>query len=380
VKPKAEAAPKEFPPYATYLHAEGEAHDFVQLSKIGLDLADHLLFVTPQSSLRPSGIKPPSDPLREASFSMGDVDVREIDLEQGWLPFPEYAKQAGLAVTDVERDASAGLLGRVERTKRGEPLVLWPPEARELPESDQVRPGTWRFTATAEVRAQLPSRLDPHDDVAHEYLRLAHALGDPAIVKPQAEAMLFRTGLLLQWTAFEVFVRHLTLTLLRRHPWLLAEEPYAPDKLTLAQVMKSSRGLTSMAALRKDLLLKVGDIGIHSLLEGLRQRFNFEHDPFTAWFQITGQRRSGSFADLIRLKERRNDLVHERLPARDELDKVPSVTEAEYDTARLRLRAVAYSFANSVVKQKYAVSGEARRRGARSRELEVVSLEINRTS
>jgi hypothetical protein len=72
--------------------------------------------------------------------------------------------------------------------------------------------GKKRFTVTLTVSARAshtadPSDLESFDETQREYLRLAHALGEPTKVAERAGELLNRSLFLLEWIAFEVFLR-----------------------------------------------------------------------------------------------------------------------------------------------------------------------------
>ena len=340
----------EFGPYVTYRRSEESSNEFVSLTRIALDLADHLLFKNPLESLLPSVVALPENPIAVGSFSMGDLEVKSVALRVQWLTLADYAGKTDLPLEQVGESAERGDLGPVAHGSTGSPMVLWPPEARTLPKSKLPKPGKSIYTATAVVDVGLDLGLDPHTDVQHEYLRLVHALGQPDVVKAHALRMLYRTGFLLEWAAFEVFVKQLTVALLSLHPCLLASKAYEPrTRYDVANVLEDSDDLSSLPSLRGALIGQATSRGIHDLLTALKSSFAADVDPFVAWYRYRGEHRTCSFDALMGLKVRRNALTHDENDSLDTSTDSPTpVTEEEYEITRLQLRALAYSWAAAV--------------------------------
>jgi hypothetical protein len=96
---------------------------------------------------------------------------------------------------------------------------------------------------------------------------LAHALGAPEKVAARAEAMLYRSGLLLLWAGFEVFLRDTLQELFRRHPHKIASGARGRRlSLTYEEIVELSGGLSSVEELRT------------RLVEREIERYNGPHD------------------------------------------------------------------------------------------------------
>ena len=277
---------EELESYLRYKIALEEVDALVDLTEIAYGLSGHLLFAHPSDTLPDSLFELTPDAIKTSSFSEADITV-----SAAWLPFRLYAQMVGLSESAVASAAANGELGEVHE-QNGVPVVLWPEEARHLPPDDQ--PSPFRATASIQLTVNRPN-LDDKDTsqfeaTQAEYLRLAHAIGDPDGVMDRSSSMLYRVGLLLQWTAFEVFVRQTTKLLLRTHPEKLRLRAKGRDTVSFDEIFSYSEDLSSLEALIEGLvertvtLARGPDRSVLRLIDFLVDAFPTERSPFESWY------------------------------------------------------------------------------------------------
>jgi hypothetical protein len=301
---------------------------------------------------------------------MGDQQVENVEMVCEWVSFEVYAEREKLSTEQVETTAGEGKLGPIRESNTGSRLLLWPPKYHTADESEWPQVGmktfhvTTTLTAKAIHTARDPADMESFDSVQQEYLRLAHALGEPARVAERATELLNRSAFLLEWIAFEVFLRSTVHELVRRHPGSLASGKLGRENLTVEELMRLSAGLSDIGTLRDNLVNRVierreyGGESIHGLLNLLKSQFKFKSDPYEAWYVLRGERRNTSYNALVELKDTRNILVHDagRVPP-EFLKAHPAVpirngaivVDREfYLRATLTLRSIAFSVAHTI--------------------------------
>jgi len=358
-----------FPPYVAYRTNSKQISEFVELTGLSYGVAQQLLFHRPKEEVKKL-LKPRQFKLEELSFSMADQAVERVELSQGWIPLSEYAEKTGLNIEDVQQSAARGSLGPVTKHPATDvDLVIWPPERQSEDTSTLPEPGKRRYTVTLRTDASVPHELDPENLDAFEatqtqFLALAHALGNPKEVASRAEAMLFRSALLLEWTAFEIYLRTTIHELLRRHPEKIASGGVKKQTVTYEDLIGLSDQFTSIENLRHRLIEREierqqGDSdSVHGLINYLKSEFKFKNDPYDAWYFLMGERKVAHYLDLLEVKEVRNLLAHEGglvdeeftskykdIPTRDGLI---AINENYYTKARLMLTSLAFSLGRSI--------------------------------
>jgi hypothetical protein len=357
-----------FAPYDSYRELVAQLDEFSSLTEYSYALAQQLLFKHPRDTV---DLPTPESPgLKELSYGMGDQQVENVEMVCEWVSFEVYAERESLSSGQVEAAAEEGKLGPIRASDTGCRLLLWPPRYHAADESEWPKVGMKKFHVTTIVtargicKARDLADMDSFDSVQQEYLRLAHALGEPAQVAERATELLNRSAFLLEWIAFEVFLRSTVHELVRRHPENLASGKPGRENLTVEEVMKLSAGLSDIGVLRDNLVNRVierqehGGESVHGLLNLLKSQFKFKSDPYEAWYVLRGQRRTASYNALIELKDTRNALVHDAGRVSPEFLKahpaVPVrngaiVINAEFHlNATLMLRSIAYSVAHTI--------------------------------
>jgi hypothetical protein len=356
-----------FAPYAEYRETDNANQEFVELTEIAYGLSQQLLFEYPKGTVRPGIPEMTTSELKRMSYCEADVSVDDGDVIEvcRWVTLEECAALTGIDRQAIGAQAEAGELGPVEtHPVSGEPVVIWPPEERARGELPPPMRKTYRVTAKISAVISDSEELEDVDEVEaarQRYLGLAHSLGEPSQVAERASAVLYRVGLLLQWTAFEVFLRQVTEILIRRHPAVLGKGSRGKQTLTLADLIAGSEALTSIDALSESIIesqiaaLRGGGRSVHGLLNFLKSEFQFENDPYDAWLVWKGTRQAVTFGGLVDLKNLRNQLVHEGSTPVG-LDREAVVDSDAYYRGRLMLRAVAHSVSRSIVEGRYTPS------------------------
>lgn len=348
----------DFQPYRQYADSEREAHDFVTLTRIAYGLAQQLLFANPRSALPPL----PNLSLVGSKLSYCDAD---LELVCEWLTVDQYAHMERLDPASVQGRLNAGKLGHVRVDDTGIERVIWPPNMAFAPEEELPRLGKKQF----KLQVGIPFELDLKDSAELEstqavFLRLAHAIGEPEQASKRADGMLLRSGILLQWTVFEVFLRETVIELMRRFPVKLASGRRAKQTITYEDLVAKSAQLGSLDALTDHLVqlelesMRSGGKSVHGIINFLKDEFRFDSNPYKASYRFEGERRTASYSALMDLKHRRNALVHESdLDALETANKsgadIKEISENDYSEARLILRSIAFSIASSVARGEF---------------------------
>ena len=216
----------EFPPYGTYRANEERLKEFVDLTSTAYQLAQQLLFSSRAKDLPTVAMGEPNPD--EWSYSMADVTMQP-EVIAGWLRYEEYAEHEETAPPgdwgDVQSPASWEQIEA--HPANGDPVILWPPEdlrpeGFKAPKPGSYTVGVGEFAVSVAESEQNEFDLgDPEqlDTAQKHYLRLAHALGEPAQVSVRAEAVIYRAALLLEWTSFETFIRETVEVLPPETPW-----------------------------------------------------------------------------------------------------------------------------------------------------------------
>ena len=364
----------DFPPYQAYLELLSQIDEFGSLSECSYGLAQQLLFKHPKDTVRALVRDKPT--FKQLSFSMGDQRVDKVDLTCEWVTVEVYAEREKIPVCEAASAVDKGNLGPVRTGKDGTRLVLWPSKYHTMDESKWPDVGKKKYSVTLTVTAKSPHSVDPtnldaFDETQQEYLRLAHALGEPSKVADRAGELLNRSLFLLEWIAFEVFLRSTVQELIRRHPSVLASGKRGKDSVTLEEIIKLSKGLSDITVLRDNLANREierqehGGESIHGLLNLLKSQFKFKTDPYDAWYVLRGVRKRTSYSELMEFKDTRNVLAHDAGRASIDFQKAyPSVplrngvvvVEDEfYLRVSLALRSVSYLVADSISSGKYLI-------------------------
>jgi hypothetical protein len=363
----------KFPPYRAFRRAARQIDEFADLADLSFGIAQQLLFKHPRDTLPELVV--PSLAGDRLSFSMADQEVASVDLKCGWIPLGEYAEKLSVSVDEIVAKVAAGELGpTASHPTTGAQLVIWPPEEQTRPLEQLPQPGLNAYTVTLKATARAPVDVDLHDLSAFEqnqaqFLRLAHALGEPAKVAERVSEVLNRSALLLYWTAFEVFLRSTIHELLRRHPHKLGRGKRGKESITYEDVVVLSSGLTSVEQLRESLVQREiersedGGQSVHGLINFLKAEFGFKNDPYKGWYVHKGKRYETAYSDLHQLKEARNALVHQsgdvtplfaqENPSVPIRKKVVVIDDEFYLRSVLLLHTVAYRIASSIDEEEY---------------------------
>jgi hypothetical protein len=326
-----------------------------------------------------SAVEMPPLKKKELSFSMADVEVKSVGLKCTWLIIPAYSEKLGIAVEEVEKAASDGSLGPIAvHPETGNQLIIWPPEFQTYAIADLPEPGKSKFKSEVSISATASVEVDEEqqenfEDTQKKLLALAHAVGETDDLGTKAETMLFQSSFLLQWTAFEVFVRETIHELYKRHPGKLCKgQKGTAVSLSYADVFEMSESFSSINELRESIVNreiekhKKDSASISGLINFLKAEFKFEEDPYSAWYVIEGDLRSARFEKVAEIKDVRNSLIHDAgREVAELLELYPHlvtregdliVSKSYYAEAVYVLRSIAFSIAKSIRSGKYKCS------------------------
>ena len=335
-----------------------------------MGLTVQMLFAHPRESL-PDLRQIVGEPQgAELSYSMADCEVLDVKEVAAWLTVEQYAERQGIQPAEVKQQWSEGALGHtLAHSETGELLILWSVDETRVP----PEVGKKTFKVTVRTRAEAPHaiQVDPDDASAYEknqeqFLQLAHSIGKPAEAADRAQEMLHRSGLLLCWTSFEVFLRSTIHELMRQQPRRLADSQRSRKKsLTYAELSELSLDFTSAESLLARIVdreiadQQSSNESILGLIKYLKSEFKLSRDPFEAWYVIRGERRVVNYNDLSEMRDVRNSLVHEAgrvsldfqvdHPAVDVRDGHIVVDEERYMSTVLALRSIAYQITRTIV-------------------------------
>jgi len=374
----ADCNPTDFAPYSRFISNLSAIDKFEKLSKISFGLTQQMLFRFPMEDVKKFTLPMPER--KDLSFCIADQEVDSVELSCEWISLQDCAERSGIDLSLIEEQALLGDLGPVQsHPKTSEKLVIWPPGKRRLPPAELPEPGKKIFHVKVSVKASAPLGLDVNDmsqfeDTQNTFLQLAHSIGKPEQVVDKAQEMLFRSCFLLRWTIFEVFLRSSVHGLFRKHPQVLAAANRARKaSVSFSDVVDLSQQFTSLKSLQEALVEReiehseaVGQ-SVHGLINLLKSSFEFETEPYEAWYVISSERHTTDYNTLLELKEVRNALVHEggqvSVDFRQQFPNVPYrngeviINDTYHLKMHLVLRAIAYRIADTVTRGKYRIAG-----------------------
>jgi hypothetical protein len=350
--------------YAAFDAARRGIDQFVELTTVSYRLAQQLLFETPKENLPTSDTREPEP----EKWSYSEADARpHLEVTAGWLRYDEMAQHLNIEAPEAERRANAGEFGTIRKHPSDDAdVVLWPLESDRPPDFEELEPGYYtvaltHYTVAAAAPEPSFDLTDPEqlESARTHYLALAHSQGDPSVITEKSLSVVYRSGLLLYWTAFEAFIRRTVEDLITKHPGALVASAGEDARLTYQELVDMSTGLSSIEDLKARLIdaevtrLRSSSESIHGLINFLKSEFRFKRDPYTAWYVIKGERRTASYGKLMDVKDRRNALIHGDPSAEED------VTLDDYEDARLAMRAVAHTIAMSVLFEHYHLAESA---------------------
>lgn len=366
----------EFKPHKVYLINLQRLQDFETLSIISFGLSLQLLFKYPKEELKEF----PSFGFEKSGSSYSRADIMVDDIEEicGWISIKEYADKIKIDFERVKEMAKKGDLGPIiSNPNSGELKAIWPPEykdkpIKELPEVDK-KSFNVKLSRTESRSYELDiGNLENFEDIQRSFLGLAHSVGEPDEASTKACEMLFQSCLILQWTAFESYIRSTVDELFTYHPEALAKgERGAKAGISYEDLFNLSKGFSNIGSLKNSLVQRLieqhGSEGnsVHGLINYIKSLFNFEEDPYKSWFVLDNERFETSYGDLMEIKDTRNALLHDGgLPNKEFFKKYPNVPrkddyiiiDADYlKKCKLVLRTIAGHIANLIIEKKYQI-------------------------
>jgi hypothetical protein len=349
-----------FPPFSTYDRSTNEIDTFVRFTENAYLLSWHLMELNPRDSLPKRPTPKPQDLLSNASYTPADTVVKDVELVCEWVTYEEYCTREKLEIRMVAEAAERGEYGPIKRQPNtDEPIILWPPSSQQDPKAQDLEPDKKSFRVTAERTMVVSDDLEigqkeNAEAVQDTLLSLAHAYGPDETSRSRALKTLFSSGLLLQWTAFEEFLRDTVAYMLRKHPTKISDKKKSvsyEELVALTQEFGSIEALQD-ALIQKEIdLLRAGGQSVQGLINFLKREFCLEKDPYAVTYIFAGQRLENGFADLLEVKDLRNVIAHNgaaESPIPDDED-----LDAMYLRSRLLMRSIAYSISRSVSDEKY---------------------------
>lgn len=361
-------------PYVHYCNTVKYIDDFVQISELSYGITKQLMKRHNKDSL--GDVELPKPKNKELSFCMADVKLKSNRPICGWLTLQKYAEKTELGISEVTKLAESGKLGPTCRHPKTDALlVIWPPQYQSKTESELPSPGKVKFRPTFSITAKTSIGIDTDDlqdfdKTQQKLVSLAHNVGEVEELGTKAETMLFQSSFLLQWTAFEVFLRETIHDLYRKHPEKLAKgQKGTTTSLSYADILRMSGEFSSIDNLRESIVSleiekhKRDGASISGLINFLKTEFKFDDDPYQAWYIANGEQKTASHTKITEIKDVRNSLIHDAGKDADELIKVyPHLLEREgslivnseyYHECVLALRSIAHTLADSITRQKY---------------------------
>jgi hypothetical protein len=363
-----------FSPYKNYLELYDYIDNFLSITSLSYGITNQLLNKHDKAGLE--GIELPKPNKKTLSFSMADMNVKDVEFVCGWITCSEYAKKLEISETEVIEKAETGVLGhKSEHPESGECLLIWPERYKDKNLDELPSPGKSKFKPKISIVAKADFSIDTDEltgfeDKQMQLVRLAHAVGDKDKVTNKAETMLFQSCFLLNWTAFEVFIRETIHALYRMHPVKLTKgQKGAAQTLSYKDIFQMSSEFEDIEKLKFSLVemeiekhQKDGE-SITGLINFLKSEFKFESDPYNAWYVFKGDSKKTSFRRISEIKDVRNALMHNAGKDVDELiEEYPHLQREEnsliinedyyYETA-LIMKSVAFSIARDIIAGKY---------------------------
>ncbi len=318
-------------------------------------------------------IKIPRPDLKESSMIPRAVRPKGVRLVRGWVTYEEYSKESGLEIHQVEEAARNGKLGpSTVIPETGENALFWPPEEHsktlsELPPPTKKK----RYTVTMEAEAHISLKGEWEGEKTKEtFLKLASSHGDPEESSNNALALLRQVCFIQEWTSFEVYIRDVVASLLRKHPEKIAASGRGKKILmSTDEVIELSQGFTSIEELRERMVQReierrqAEGQSVHGLINFLKDEFRFKRDPYCEPYILRGKRMTTHYNDITEIKDVRNALLHDGgLVPKSFLETRPRVphdsgeiliNEDYYLTSVLVLRSIALGIAESLSMNQY---------------------------
>lgn len=364
----------EFEPYKNYLELYDYIDNFLSISSLSYGITKQLLNKHDKSELKSIDLPEPNK--KELSFSMADINVTDVEFICGWISSSEYANKLEMSESEVMEKANLGMLGhKAEHPKSGECILIWPEEYQSKELDELPAPGKSKFKPKVSITAKSSLSIDTDEltgfeDTQKQLVRLAHAIGEKEKVTSKAETMLFQSSFLLNWTAFEVFIRESIHALYRAHPKKLTKgQKGAAHSLSYKDIFEMSAGFDDIEKLKFSLVeteiekhQKDGE-SITGLINFLKSEFKFKNDPYNAWYVLKGDRKNASFNRITEIKDVRNALMHNAGKDVDSLiveyphlqreDGNLIINDDYYHETALLMKSVAFSIAKDVVSKNY---------------------------
>lgn len=194
-------------------------------------------------------------------------------------------------------------------------------------EAELPSPGKVKFRPTFSITAKTSIGIDTDDlqdfdKTQQKLVSLAHNVGEVEELGTKAETMLFQSSFLLQWTAFEVFLRETIHDLYRKHPEKLAKgQKGTTTSLSYADILRMSGEFSSIDNLRESIVSleiekhKRDGASISGLINFLKTEFKFDDDPYQAWYVANGEQKLLHTPRSLRLKtsEIRSYMTQEKM-------------------------------------------------------------------
>lgn len=344
-----------FMPYAAYMRNYRSINRFTQLTAVSYGLTWDMLKQNPETSLPP--VEFDKNPSLKMSYGLADRSVESVTRKYGWVSLVEYSEKENLPVEAVISLAESGDLGRIElHPDTGEKIVIWPSQYKNDPEVGKLDIGGSVFEAKVVMPISLTQVMpEGAADLQMNLLQAAHIIGAGGESQSDATRVLFQSGILLQWTAFEVFLRDTVAHVFRQFPNKLGK---MKRELGYDDLVKLSNGFSSINSVMDALIereidaLRSGGLSANGLINYLKKEFHFDRDPYKVTYVFQGEEVAASFGDLNKVREARNALIHEGAAESWESDDLEF--RVAYEKSRLLMSSIAYNLSNSLFRKRYA--------------------------
>lgn len=262
---------------------------------------------------------------KDMSYSVADMEIEGIELVRGWISFEEYAKKTGLAIEKIREKAAKGELGKVEK-KKGKKVIFWSSEDQkleELPPVDSKSRYKVKFVTKGTVKYKTELSLKE----IISYLGSAKSLENKT---SEASLLLNRETFLLYWSAFEQYIKKLTVVLFELFPeQVLKNKKYGKNQMSYREIFERSANFMNMQELKEYMINNIlGDSGVER--EIISKQITFIQDcflkkrknPYSTWYVFKGVRKNIDYQVLDQIRLIRNSLVHKSGKMDEEWDRI----------------------------------------------------------
>lgn len=367
-----------FCPYEIYRSNIKKISNFKQFSSLSFGIAQQLLYYYPKETLPKYKIS--KKQIEEASYTPADTTVENVEEQCKWVTLYEYADLSGKSLDEINQEVNSGKLGPIQNDPNsGEQLVIYPEQFQSYTLDQLPEVGKKIYQVKLKKQFLVSEEIDPIDNSyfqknQNKFLKLAHSIGEPKEVSKKADEMLYRSCLILHWSAFEVFLRSTIHELFRRHPTVIASGTRGKNTVSYKDLLDLSEKFSNSETLLYSLVERAiknkeaDETSIHGLIKLLKSDFKLEEDPYKSEYTLNGEKKETDYSDLNMINKIRNALMHDdgKFDSDDsnllqEYPNIPStnnqivMTQQFYEKCALIIDTISYKIASLIEKGKYQI-------------------------